>query len=49
MWPQVVLALLCVVVGVGVDGVGVVGRERRERGASSLLMVVVWERVMSWQ
>ena len=40
---------LCVVVGVGVDGIVVMGRERREGGASSLLMVVGWGRVMSWQ
>ena len=32
LWPQVVLGLLCVVVGVSVDGVGVMGRERREEG-----------------
>ena len=32
LWPQVVLVLLCVVMGVSVDGIGVMGRERRERG-----------------
>ena len=37
-----VAGVVFVVVGVGIGGIGVVGRERREGGASSSSMVVVW-------